>query len=363
MCHEAATVSDAQIRERLTIGFRDSRLLIAARDSIWLYNLRDKIPAAVGQVPQDLVAFTPQEFLQVLWFVDNNPGFDVPMGSEAKRFLITLVAAVCKRGTISNAKLRNSVRQSARELGYEDLQIQRSELDRFWTNYLSKLDFDHPTIQGPQQVNIGVPQPIIGYVPGQPYVPPPAPAPNPAVPAPAAPVAQNAPVIQHAGNPTWDSFFTALRAQCTASITLRNLVDQSRYGGMTSAHLTFRAYKRFRNFDWTLAFSRYPQEYANILNAWNHLDIDPYCGFRDPNPAPQTGYLTLGYLGIQLLIEVNGETTLREYDGISKSHNIPEKALVDRWVDFYRTQVTAAQPMINPYSTQPHNAHMNFTFA
>ena len=134
--HEPATTTDAQILQFFTIGSRKSRLLLNARNSIWLYNLRDKIPAAVGGQVVNLDPFTEQEVLQILWYINNNPALDGVLSSEAKRLLITLVATVCKRGTISNSKLKTAIRQSAKELGYDDLQVQKSEMDRVWTNYL-----------------------------------------------------------------------------------------------------------------------------------------------------------------------------------------------------------------------------------
>jgi len=114
---------------------------------------------------------------------------------------------------------------------------------------------------------------------------------------------------------------------------------------MTAAIISHKAYMLCSDFDWSLAFHQFPQETTNLVGAWVDVQNDPYCGFGQNPPHPQTGYLSLAYLSFSLLKRAKGMTTLGDYSGVERSHNIPDRAMIDTWVNDYLQHTTQAAPV------------------
>lgn len=97
---------------------------------------------------------------------------------------------------------------------------------------------------------------------------------------------------------------------------LRLTILQAAGSGLTALTVTGRAIATFSSFNWTRVRQLYQAEWANLVNAVNAVGDNKWYGFRhDLGPVTSTKYKNISYIAKELLVKINGETSLNAYAG------------------------------------------------
>jgi len=99
-------------------------------------------------------------------------------------------------------------------------------------------------------------------------------------------------------------------------LRLRLTLQQSEQAGLTSIVLIRRALIGHRKFAWAKLAQMFPNEATAVTEAFEQIANNPYYGFSpNLNNAKSTKYQNITWVCKTLLIEIDGDSTLRNYRG------------------------------------------------
>ncbi|KAF5308240.1 hypothetical protein FQR65_LT06233 [Abscondita terminalis] len=120
---------------------------------------------------------------------------------------------------------------------------------------------------------------------------------------------------------------------------LRFAVQRAAGSGLTALIVTGRAILIFVDFNWAVVMRLYPDEWDNLTAAVRAVGNNAWYPFRnDLGVAASTKYRSISYVAKELLIQVNGETSLKAYAGWVKQPKL--QAAVDKMIASYVTAKT-----------------------
>lgn len=100
------------------------------------------------------------------------------------------------------------------------------------------------------------------------------------------------------------------------ALRLRLTVEQASGSGLTALSVTGRAIKTYTDFNWVRIVQLYPDEWANLITAVDTVGNNVWYGFKKQlGIVSSTKYKNIAYVAKELLIRINGESSLRTYAG------------------------------------------------
>lgn len=139
------------------------------------------------------------------------------------------------------------------------------------------------------------------------------------------------------------------------ALRVRLTLQQATNSGLTSLVTIGRAILKYNDFPWARLNALTGGEVTNYGVAVNLVNGNQYYGFnKSLGAARSTQYSSLGYVAKELLISLNGETSLKKYAGWVRA---PKSAAVIRTIiDTYKTEYIAR--MENEEVNIADNEHM-----
>lgn len=105
-----------------------------------------------------------------------------------------------------------------------------------------------------------------------------------------------------------------------SALRLRLTLEQALGSGMTAFIVVGRAILKYPDFPWAKLNMLTGGELTNYSLAMNAVNGNPYYGFnRTLGPVRSTLYSTIAYVAKDLLITLNGEVSLKRYEGWIKA--------------------------------------------
>lgn len=109
--------------------------------------------------------------------------------------------------------------------------------------------------------------------------------------------------------------------------------------GITALIVIGRAIKIFDDFDWGRIVQIFQQEWASVEVAMNDVGNNKWYGFKhNLGRVASTRYKNVAYVAKELLIKVNGEASLRSYDGWTRRAKY--QAVLDTMIADYKNEKT-----------------------
>lgn len=100
------------------------------------------------------------------------------------------------------------------------------------------------------------------------------------------------------------------------SLVMRNLMIQTAGTGLTAYITIGRAFRIHPRFPWNIASSLLPGQFDNFAVALGLIGDNPYYGYNsDLRAAKSTNYKDLAWVAKELLIRIDGQNTLTNYQG------------------------------------------------
>lgn len=124
------------------------------------------------------------------------------------------------------------------------------------------------------------------------------------------------------------------------ALRLKSIVTQAAGSGLTALSVTGRAIRIYHDFNWARILEMYTDEWDNFEAAVEAVGNNVWYEFRrDRGPVISTKYKNLSYVAKELLIKVNGESSLRNYAGWTRRAKY--QAIVDQLIADYKAAKTA----------------------
>lgn len=101
---------------------------------------------------------------------------------------------------------------------------------------------------------------------------------------------------------------------------LRLTIVQAAGSGLTCLILILKAMRIYANFPWWVVAALYGNEMANVETATTAVGDNPYYGFKkDLGAVKSRLYKNIAWVAKELLVRINGETTLNNYKWIPRN--------------------------------------------
>lgn len=125
------------------------------------------------------------------------------------------------------------------------------------------------------------------------------------------------------------------------AMRVRLTIQQAAGAGLTRVTIIARAMTIYRDFPWMLIGTILHPELARYKDAVVDIEDNPYYGFKkNLDPVKSTLYKNVAYVAKELLLRINGETSLNGFRGINKT--CKEQIRIDAIIENYiRVRVEA----------------------